>query len=418
MAEHRVPLLGAALRRFEDPARSKDPQIRELVAALSSLEPGPAPRAEFRAELREQLVAVTPRLVAEGSTEQPQRKPGAAAPAGRLSRARAAARRVPQLHLARKVRFAVAALTVLTIALTGAVWLSRSALPGDALYGLKRAGENAQLSLTSGKVSRAKDLLSFAKTRADEVSSLLGNASASGTGPQADGAITERTASLVRSTLGSADDDVRQAAQLLGSQAVSARSAAPLQVMTGWAPAQQGRLDAIVARIPAGSLHDAAASSATLIASAYARARQLQAVIGCGCLDNAHSDDLGPLPCTACAGPAQPGRPGHSSGATPGSTGSTSSPRPDQSHSPAAPGGTGITPGGGTSAAPGSSPPGSSGSTGGPVPLPTPSLPLPGLPLPSLPLPTPSVTTDSCGASISLGPIGIGVGTCGIHIGI
>jgi hypothetical protein len=28
------------------------------------------------------------------------------------------------------------------------------------------------------------------------------------------------------------------------------------------------------------------------------------------------------------------------------------------------------------------------------------------------------VTTDSCGASISLGPIGIGVGTCGIHIGI
>jgi len=418
MAEHRVPVLGAALRRFEDPARSKDAQIRELVAALSTLEPAPPPRAHFRAELREQLVAVTPRLVAEGPTEQVQRAPEAAATA-RPSRARTAARRLPQLHFGRKVRFVVAALTVLTIALTGAVWLSRSALPGDALYGLKRASENAQLSLTTGKVSRAKDLLSFAKTRADEAGSLLGNASASGTGPQADGAITERTAALVRSTLGSADDDVRQAAQLLGSQAVSTRSAAPLRVMTGWAPAQQGRLDAIVARIPAGSLHDAAASSATLIASAYARATQLQAVIGCNCLDNAHSDDLGPIPCTVCDGPSQPSRPGHSSGTTPGSTGTSSTPRPVQSHSPAGPGGgAGITPGGSTSGTPGTSPPGTSGAGGGPLPLPTPSLPLPSLPLPSLPLPSPPVTTDSCGASISLGPIGIGVGTCGIHIGI
>jgi len=418
MAEHRVPVLGAALRRFEDPARSKDPQIRELVAALSTLEPASPPRAHFRAELREQLVAVTPRLVAEGPTEQVQRAPEAAATA-RPSRARTAAWRLPQLHLGRKVRFVVAALTVLTIALTGAVWLSRSALPGDALYGLKRASENAQLSLTTGKVSRAKDLLSFAKTRADEAGSLLGNASASGTGPQADGAITERTAALVRSTLGSADDDVRQAAQLLGSQAVSTHSAAPLRVMTGWAPAQQGRLDAIVARIPAGSLHDAAASSATLIASAYARATQLQAVIGCNCLDNAHSDDLGPIPCTVCDGPSQPSRPGHSSGTTPGSTGTSSTPRPVQSHSPAGPGGgAGITPGGSTSGTPGTSPPGTSGAGGGPLPLPTPSLPLPSLPLPSLPLPSPPVTTDSCGASISLGPIGIGVGTCGIHIGI
>ena len=416
MAEHRVPVLGAALRRFEDPARSKDPQIRDLVAALSTLEPAPAPRAHFRAELREQLVAVAPRLVAEGPAEQLQRAPEAAATAAeRPSRAR----HVPQLHLGRRVRFVVAALTVLTVALTGVVWLSRSALPGDALYGIKRASENAQLSLTSGKVSRAKELLSFAKTRADEVSSLLGNASASGTGPQADGAITERTASLVRSTLNSADGDVRQAAQLLGSQAVATRSAAPLKVMTSWAPAQQGRLDAIVARIPAGALHDAAASSATLIASAYARATQLQAVIGCGCLDNARSDDLGPLPCTACAGPARPNPPGHGSGTAPGSTGTSNSPRPGQSHSPDAPGGGAASaPGGSTPGVPRTSPPGSSGSGGGSLPLPTPSLPLPSLPLPSLPLPTPSVSTDSCGASISLGPIGIGVGTCGIHIGI
>src|ERR1700709_497436 len=77
MSEHRVPMLGAALRRRRDPAKSSDPRVRELVAALATLEVAPAPRADFRAELRAQLVAVTPRLVDEGNAEA---KVGAKAP--------------------------------------------------------------------------------------------------------------------------------------------------------------------------------------------------------------------------------------------------------------------------------------------------------------------------------------------------
>src|SRR5438270_2421700 len=69
MGEHRVRSLSPSLRRYEDPARSSDPRIRELVTQLATLEPGPEPRAHFRAELRAQLVAVTPRLVAEGPAE-------------------------------------------------------------------------------------------------------------------------------------------------------------------------------------------------------------------------------------------------------------------------------------------------------------------------------------------------------------
>src|SRR4051812_7061057 len=65
MGEHRVSMLGS-LRRYEDPARSSDPRIRAVVAGLSTLEIAPPARAHFRAELRSQLVAVAPRLVAEG----------------------------------------------------------------------------------------------------------------------------------------------------------------------------------------------------------------------------------------------------------------------------------------------------------------------------------------------------------------
>src|SRR4051794_33430320 len=76
MGEHRVPLLGA-LRRYEDPAHSADPKIREIVTGLRTLEVAPPPRAHFRAELRAQLVAVAPRLVAEGVEAEASAAPNA-----------------------------------------------------------------------------------------------------------------------------------------------------------------------------------------------------------------------------------------------------------------------------------------------------------------------------------------------------
>jgi hypothetical protein len=66
MSEHRVPMLGASWRRLEDPAHSRDPRVRALVAALAAL-PAPEPRPEFRAELRAQLVAIAPRIITESA---------------------------------------------------------------------------------------------------------------------------------------------------------------------------------------------------------------------------------------------------------------------------------------------------------------------------------------------------------------
>lgn len=395
MSEHRVPMLRGR-GRFPDPERSSDPAVRELVAALATL-PAPAPRAHFRAELRAQLVAVAPRLVAEGR-EEAERATAAASPGGRTQRS----------HLFAGLRIAVASLAVVVVLLGGAVWLSRSALPGDALYGLKRASESAQLALASDPQQRAADLLGFAKTRVDEVRDLLNQPSADAAGPQA-GGIGADQAKLIRSTLGSADDDLRQASRLLGNQSVHTRSATPLSVLLTWAPGQQDRLETIVDRLPAGDLRQAAQESAHLVAAATARAHALQSELGCSCLGGAGSDTLGPQPCQPCtAQPAGPGGPTAPPGSGTGSghphprpttaaTSTTPAPAPAGSGSPAT---------------------GSTGSTGSGTGSGTPTHGhlLPSLPLPSLPITVPPLKpSGSCTPLISLGPITIG---CGLSAGI
>jgi hypothetical protein len=426
MSGHRVPLL-AALHRFPDPERSPEPLVRELVGALRGLPVAPAPSAHFRAELRAQLVAVAPRLVAEGPAELIRHTPATlqatAAHRGAPAPRRSWPSRLHGLKLGRPLRLVTATMTVLIVLLGGTVWLSRSALPGDALYGVKRASESAQLSLTTGDTARGRELLSFAKTRADEVQELLGQAGAMalGDGPQAAAGVSGRTAQLISDTLGSADDDVRQAARLLGNQAVRTKSADPLEVMIGWAPGQQQRLQEITDRIPAGELHERAVASADLVAAALQRARALQAQLGCDCLRGS-SDELGPVPCTTCAAP-NPLTPTPGTQSPSRQPGGTSS--PSQPNGTATPNGkktdTGSGSGSGSESPPGDqgpdpSPPGSSRPG---LPLPLPPLPLPSLPLPALPLPLPStpLSANSCGLSLGLGPIGIGIGKCGITVG-
>ncbi|MGI8762216.1 MAG: DUF5667 domain-containing protein [Jatrophihabitantaceae bacterium] len=413
MPEHRVPILRGAPRRYPDPATSPNPRVRELVGALAGLPVAPAPRVHFRAELRAQLVAVAPRLIAEGPVEPPTRRPAperatAASPDKRPDPSRR------HLRLGRPIAVVASALVVLLVLLGGAVWMSRRALPGDELYALKRASESVQYALTSGDTARSKELLGFATTRAEEVSALLGQSTAAsgGDGPQAGGGISSQTAGLVTSTLASADDDVRRAAQLIGGDAVRSHTAAPLAVMTTWAPGQLARLQEIAARIPAGGLHQRATTSLRLVEQAAARARALAGQAGCGCLDPARSDPLGPLPCTTCS----PTRSPHG-GTAPGSTGGRTGSVPSTARTP---GSTSERTGPGQTGRSGSA---SGGSGGQPLPslTPLPSLPsLPTIPpLPSLSVPTsPPVGTGSCGVSVSVGPVGAGLGTCGVHVHI
>jgi hypothetical protein len=400
MSEHRVPMLGSSWRRFEDPARSRDPRVRALVGALAAL-PTPEPSAKFREELRAQLVAIAPRIIAESADAgvlAPAATPAARKPAPSTApkHADGAFARLRGISLGRPLAIAASVLTAFVVLLGGAVWMSQKALPGDTLYGLKRASESFQLYLDGGdRTAKAKDLLKFAGTRVDEAHKLASRASATalGGGVHA-GSIDAHTAELISSSLSTSDSDVRDATSLLTEEAVASKSSSPLQILTDWAPGQLARLKTLASAVPAGSLRSRAQSSAWLVNAAANRARTLVPVVSTGCAPT-NSDALGPDPNAACAQPTtgsststprgtKPSRGDHSSGGKTNGTGVNS-----VTSNNTGPGQTTSTP------------PSSSSTT--PVHVPP-------IHLPSLPSTLP---VSSCGVHVTIGPLPpINLGSC------
>jgi hypothetical protein len=409
MSEHRVPMLGASWRRYEDPARSRDPRVRELVSALATL-PAPAPSDTFRAELRAQLVAIAPRIIAESgdstielidvAAAEPEAAPTHAA-ARRPRHTDSVLARLRAVPIGRPLRIAVAVVATFAVLLGGAVWMSKKALPGDALYGLKRASENVQLDFAGSDTEKAKLQLAFAGNRIGEVRGLLSRAGVSGDGAQA-GGIDAHTANLIQSTLASADSDVTSASTLLTKQAVQKKSASPLDLLTAWAPKQLSRLQGIAQAMPDSALRDRTESSANLVTAAVTHAQQLAPRVASGCSSTATASPLGPLPIGAC---------GLTSGSilppVIGGQGSSSS-KPSQGSSGAA-GGNSV-----TVVPAGSSTNGVQPTAGEPSKSSSGVVTLPPIKTPSLP-----VSVSSCGINASLGPIGIGIGLCsGIHLSL
>ena len=431
---HRTPLLGNR-RSYPDPAASRDPRVRRLFTKLRALpaRQSHAPGAQFRDELRQQLVAVTPRLIAESAAE-------AAAGAGTQQRTPARATKTSSTRAAtgrRGVRYRkpiaaiVGTLVLFVMLLGGAVWISGQSVPGDSLYSLKRASENVQLSLTTGDAARGRAYLAQASTRSIEVAQLVPKLTpaALGSGPTAAVSISSRTAGLINSTLDDEDSDVRAASQLLGAEAVATHSPATLDSLLAWAPGQLSRLGAVTDGIPAGALHDRAVGSVQLVQRAVGRARQLEAVLALACLPGGGNDELGPLPVSSC------------SAAPVGAVQSYRSIPPDLSPTHAT-SPTATTPRRTTAAQPGATPisvsPGTA--TGNPSGSPsgTPSQPATGSTATSTTGPSttgtgstrsgssgssssPGPTTSSCGEAVTslLGlPVGIGIGSCGISIGV
>jgi Domain of unknown function (DUF5667) len=168
---------------LEDTRPHAGHELEALVALASSLRPADiSPRADFRADLRESLVA-----------EAAARR---LAPAGA---SRPAAPHAPR----HRVRTAVATgVLVSLVGGVGAAAASSHALPGDSLYGLKRGIESAQLRFAHSELSRGRDLLDQADHRMSEAEALA--ASQDARSPETATRIAGTIADLETATQGAA----------------------------------------------------------------------------------------------------------------------------------------------------------------------------------------------------------------------
>jgi hypothetical protein len=273
-------------RPDRSPRRHGRPAVeQELVDRLRQLPAGPEPDPGFTRELRAQLVAIAPRIVAESASEVGTRRP--ARPAGFLRRVR------------RPLVAIVSATAVLATLLGLAVWVSHGALPGQSLYGIKRASENFSLSLAGSDTDKGKAYLQQATRRATESTKLVGD-------PAGQAALTGELVKLLGSTLQSADSDTRNGLQLLGNAAVDQQSSAPIAGLPDWVSAQRARLTELQARLPAGAARNRTQASLALLQRAATRLAQWRAELGCGCLSPSRVDELGPLPCPNCLSLSKP----------------------------------------------------------------------------------------------------------------
>jgi hypothetical protein len=146
-------LLSGADSRSVDDARVQE--LLDVVGALRAV-PQPSARPEFVADLRSQLVAA--------AEAQPVRKVDEAT----------FARLTPTQRRGRSERRLATVLGgFAVVAATGSMAMaSQSALPGDTLYPVKRAIENARTNLQSDDAGKAQSLLDNAARRLDEIKAL------------------------------------------------------------------------------------------------------------------------------------------------------------------------------------------------------------------------------------------------------
>ena len=199
-------------------------------------------------------------------------------------------RRSPAPDSRSRLAVAAAAALCLLMSLSGmGLLLSREALPGDALYGVKRSAESAALGLTFGERARALKHLEFADARIDEIELLVAEADARGSwGGEADPYLV---------ALDDFDNAVTTATRLLTTVASENRGD-QLTVLEGWAQRQAHRLEAVRAALPAESRARLAGSLA-LLEQVVNRANQLEQRTHCLTITSGARDELGPLPSDA-----------------------------------------------------------------------------------------------------------------------
>ena len=248
----------AFARLLESGGRSDDPAVGPFVALAEALSAVPAldgPRPEFRAALRQRLVAV--------ATVQGAGAP-VVSPAARIREAGATWK--VQRRMAVLAGSAAAATAIAGVGL-GA---SRS-LPGDPFYSVKRATEDVQLATTFGQEAKGRRHLEFARTRLAEVEALTGQSSALADAipgkPGALGALADQaSSSTIVDTLKDMDAETRAGANDLFAVYRDTGARGPLDTLDEFTHDQYADLRRVLPALPTEARQHALTSLALLTA--------------------------------------------------------------------------------------------------------------------------------------------------------
>ena len=207
------------VRRVSTPDTERLVGVAQRLRAEGSADDRSLPRDDFAADLRE-------RLMAEAATVLTPQNAALALP--------------PRTRGKRERRLVAAATAAVLLGGTaGMATAAQSALPGDALYPVKRGIEKAQAGLTVSSAARGRDLLHQADARLDEARGLIEQGSTGGA-PQ------------VPHTVASFTEQARQGADLLlasyrdshdpqtvvAVREFAASGLASIEAMSGTAPAE------------------------------------------------------------------------------------------------------------------------------------------------------------------------------------
>jgi hypothetical protein len=271
-----------------------DEQLAELVAighSLSAARSGVQVDSEFRVGLRAMLVATAERdgigataVETEPGVHAGVREPGRGlfrSGSGRRIRARGAI---------------VISVAAGAMAVSGISAASENASPGDALYGVKRSTERAQLAMAGSDVTRGQLSLDFARTRLAEATAMQGDNSAFG------------------DVLNDMDNDTRQGVKLLTGSAVARKDAAPLSTVDGFVTSQRSRFEQALGNLSPAN-RERAQQSLNLLDAVHERAADLRTGLACDTVTPAGADTLGPELDGCVAGSGSSTTPGRQQGA-------------------------------------------------------------------------------------------------------
>jgi hypothetical protein len=238
----------------------------EIGRQLNAMRFNVSPTAEFKADLRAQLLAAA---VREGIGVT-------AAPAERRRLRKRIMSTRPRARGAIVVGIAAG-----TLALSGVSVASGEAIPGDTLYGMKRHTERAQLALAGSDVSRGQLYLDFARTRLQEAYQVRG------------------TEGSFVGSLRDMDNETLQGVRTLITSAVAQHDTTALDAIDKFA----GQQRMLVAQMLDLSESQAGRAKVTeslgLLIRIEERSKTARAALACGA-STSGEDALGPIP-ASCA---------------------------------------------------------------------------------------------------------------------